>query len=861
VLLCATVAWSCAGKPKSVTPPAPSAASGSTPTGASGGSGAAGTPGATGGGNAQAPGAQTPGGTGSGARTAAPRPFREVITASMKPDSGLFTVYRTNDEKVLFLIPDSLLDREMLMISRWAAVPANFGGFSPAGFSAQEQVFTFERNRNRVFLRKHSYDQVAADSTPIALSVAANNNAPIIASFAIAAFTPDSSGIVIDVTDFFKNDTKAISGLGAAQRRTYGVTRMDPERTFINYARSYPMNVEVRQTQTFEASTPPSDANTGVMTLEMNQSLVLLPREPMRPRYADARVGFFGTDRINFGLADQKAPEQHFINRWRLEPKDAAAYARGEVVEPVKPIVYYVDPATPNEYRACVKQGVEDWQKPFESAGFKNAIQAKYPPSKQEDPDWDPEDVRYSVVRWAASLTRNAQGPSTADPRTGEIIEADIVWYHNHLRSYRNRIMIETGAANPLARKLPIDSGLMCEAMRQVIAHEIGHSLGLPHNMISSSAYPTDSLRSPSFVRKYGLSPSIMDYTRQNYVAQPGDGMEGKDFLRHIGPYDHFIINWGYRVLPEAATAEAEKPILNSWIKAKAADPMYRFLEGAPMAADPRAQTEDVGDDPVKSSTYGIMNLKRVLPNLVAWTSTPGENYADLEEVYGELEGMYATYVGHVTTIVGGVNADLKTTEQAGPVYRVVPRATQRAAVQWLGAQVFEAPTWLLDKDVLRRIGPNAGGVNQIQSRQASVLRTMLSAGRIGRLAEAEVLSPSEAYPVREFLDDIRSSVWQDMSVSARNPYRRALQREHIARLSALLNDAPAAPGAAPAPAPAGRNRFDIGTSDVRPLVRAQLVQLRADARTRAAGAADATARAHLNDIVERIDRALDPSR
>jgi hypothetical protein len=789
---------------------------------------------------------------------AGPRPYREVVPASLKPDSGLFTVYRTKDEKVLFQIPDSLLDREMLMISRWAAVPANFGGFSPAGFSAQEQVFTFERNGNRIFLRRHSYDQVAADSTPIALSVAANNNQPIVAQFPIAAFTPDSNSIVIDVTDFYKGDTKAISGLSAGQRRTYGVTRMDADRSFINYARSYPMNVEVRQTQTFEASTPPSDANTGVMTLEMNQSLVLLPKEPMRPRYADARVGFFGTDRINFGIADQKAPEQHFINRWRLEPKDPAAYARGELVEPVKPIVYYVDPATPNEYRACVKQGVEDWQGPFESAGFKNAIQAKYPPTKAEDPDWDPEDVRYSVVRWAASMTRNAQGPSTADPRTGEIIEADIVWYHTHLRSYRNRIMIETGAANPLARKLPIDEGLMCEAMRQVIAHEIGHSLGLPHNMISSSAYPTDSLRSPTFVRKYGLSPSIMDYTRQNYVAQPGDGMVGKDFLRHIGPYDHYVINWGYRVLPQAATPEAERPILNEWVKAKAGDPIYRFLEGQPAAYDPRTQTEDVGDDPVKSSGYGIANLKKVLPNLVTWTATPGRDYTDLEEVYTELEGMYATYIGHVTTIVGGMTADLKTSDQAGPVYRPVPRAKQKEAVQFLSDQVFEAPTWLLEQDVLRRIGPSAGGVSQIQSRQASVLRTMLNAARIGRLAEAQTLYPADAYPVREFLDDIRSGVWGDASTTARNPYRRALQREHIARLASLLNDAPAATPAGFGPT---RNRFDIATSDVRPLVRAQLTSLRNDARARAGSTADATARAHFVDLVERIDRALDPAK
>jgi len=810
----------------------------------------------------RAAGATAPQGGGNQRQQQGPRPFREVVPASAKADSGMFTVYRTTDDKVLFQIPDSLLDREMLMVSRWSRVPANFGGFNPAGFAAQEQVFTWERQGNRVLLRKQSYDQVAPDSTPISLSVVANNWAPIVASFAVAAIGPDSASVVVDVSDFYKGDTPAISGLDPNRRRTYGVRRLDPERSYINYARSYPMNVEVRHTQTFEAATPPSDAHTGVITIEMNQSLVLLPKEPMRPRYADDRVGYFGTRRINFGIADQKAPEQRFINRWRLEPKDPQAYARGEVVEPIKPIVYYLDPATPNEYRQCVRQGVNDWQPAFETAGFKNAIYAKDPPSKAEDPDWDPEDARYSVVRWAASLTRNAQGPSTADPRTGEIIEADIVWYHNHLRSYRNRIMIETGAANPLARRLPIDESLMCEAMRQVIAHEVGHALGLPHNMIASSAYPTDSLRSPSFVRKWGLAPTIMDYTRQNYVAQPGDGMQPTDFLRRLGPYDHYVINWGYRVLPQAPTAEAERPILNQWIKEKANDPVYRFLQGAPMAADPRAQTENVGDDPVKASGYGVANLKRVVPNLVEWTSKPGEDYTDLTELYTELEGMWGLYMNHVAQIIGGVEADLKTGDQPGAVYRPVSKAEQKRAVEFLSEQVFEAPVWMLEPEIVTRVGHNVAGSHQISQRQAQVLGNVLSTARLGRLADAEVVAPANAYPVREFLNDVKRGVWKDAATTARNPYRRALQREHIDRLAGMLSDAPAAGGQAGGPGrnqgPA-RNRFDLPNSDVRALVRAQLRELRSEANAAASRTGDAVARAHLNDIVQRIDTALDP--
>ncbi|MGH7504893.1 MAG: zinc-dependent metalloprotease, partial [Longimicrobiales bacterium] len=416
--------------------------------------------------------------------------------------------------------------------------------------------------------------------------------------------------VVLDVTAFYRDDTPAISGLTAEQREEFGVRRLDTSRSFINYARSFPRNVDVRNTLTFEATTPPSNESTGTISMEMHHSMVLLPAVPMRPRYADARVGFFSVEHINFGLPEQKAATQTFIRRWRLEPKDPAAYARGELVEPVKPIVYYLDPATPPEYRSCVRQGIEDWQAAFETAGFRNAILAKDAPTPEQDPAWDAADARYSVVRWAASLTRNAQGPSTSDPRSGEIIESDIVWYHNHLRSYRNRLMIETGATNPLARHLPIDQDLMCEAMRQVIAHEIGHAIGLPHNMVSSSAYPVDSLRSKTFAARMGVAPSVMDYARQNYVAQPGDGLAGADFIRQIGPYDHYAINWGYRVIPGAVSPEAERPILNRWIKQKADDPIYRYLpQSGAGADDPRAQTEDIGADHVKASRYGIANL------------------------------------------------------------------------------------------------------------------------------------------------------------------------------------------------------------------------------------------------------------
>ena len=537
-----------------------------------------------------------------GAREQGIRPYASAIPRGAAADTGMFVVHTTVD-RVLFEIPDSLLGREMLMISRWASVPTNFGGFNPAGFSAQEQIMTWERRGDRILLRKHSYDQVAADSTPIALSVTANNLAPIVASFAIQAISPDSAGVVIDVTDFYKGDTPAISALSPSRRRDYGVRRLDPDRSFINSARSYPMNVEIRHTQTFEAATPPSDAHIGALTVDMNQSLVLLPREPMRPRLADERVGWFTLRQIDFSSSALKAAERTVLRRWRLEPRDPAAYARGELVEPVKPIVFYLDPGTPDEWRPFIRQGVEDWNVAFEAAGFKNAIEARDPPTPEQDPEFDPDDVRYSTVRYVANLTRNAMGPSVSDPRTGEIIESDIIWYHNHLRSYRNRLMVETGATNAAARSLQTEMELIGETVRQVIAHEIGHALGLPHNMIASSAYSVDSLRSPSFTAANGVAPSVMDYARQNYVAQPGDGVTR--FVRMIGPYDLYAINWGYRVIPSADPV-AEQLVLDRWIAEKSGDPRFRFYGGDGM--DPRAQTEDIGSDPVLASSLGIAN-------------------------------------------------------------------------------------------------------------------------------------------------------------------------------------------------------------------------------------------------------------
>lgn len=790
------------------------------------------------------------------ARRTAPRSsmraYNDVITKDAISDKGLFAVHKVAD-KHYFEIPDSLLRREFLWITRFAAIPSGLGGgFINAGSSVNEQLVVWERLDNRILLKSKSTSSFAADSLPINTSVVANNHMPVIFAFDIAAYNKETASSVVDVTRFFLTDVKAISGMTAAIRRDYKVARLDETRSFINSMKSFPMNVEVRQDLTYDAAEPPANASSGTISVLMNQSLVLLPKVPMQPRLNDYRVGYFNLRRINYGSEAYKADVVSYIRRWRLEPKDVAAYKRGELVEPVKPIVYYLDPATPAKLRPYIKAGVEAWQPVFESAGFKNAILAKDPPTADEDPDFNPEDVRYSVIRYVASTTRNAVGPSVSDPRSGEIIESDIIWYHNHLRSYRNRYMLETGAANPKARTLNTDLEDLGEMMKYVITHEVGHALGLPHNMKASAAYPTDSLRSASFTNKNGIAATIMDYARYNYVAQPGD--KGLRFVRQLGPYDHYVINWGYRYLPDARSAEDEVPTLSKWIDEKSGDPIYRF--GAGDSFDPESQTENIGDDPVKASNYGVQNLKVVAPKLYDWTAGATNDYEDLSELYGELTGTLSRYIGHVVTNIGGVKYERLKPNQKGDIYTPVPAKEQAASLDWLLKNAFGSMEWLNQAKIVRNIH-HAAHVDNIRSVQVRHLNALLSPDRLTRLMENEV--KGVPFTAVDLVSGLQRGIWSELASGSKiDIYRRNLQKAYIDRMAQLLNP-PAAASAAASTTNPNATPVNLSQSDIRSIARANLVKLRQQLTVAAPKHSNDLTRFHIDDSIDRINKILKP--
>lgn len=741
----------------------------------------------------------------------------------VKHKEGLFGLYQ-DAGKLYFEIDKELLEEEILVVSRIKGhvKGLNFGG---AGMrSRPQQVIRWQKHNDNLILRSVSYNAVANEEDPIYQSVVNNNFEPIIQSFAIKAISADSSSYLINATPLFTKDISMIGALSASDKKRFGIQRLDSDRSMVTETKSFPSNTEVSHILTYTGSKLPDNQLTGTLSVEMNQSFIQLPKDPMMPRLYDKRVSYFSLQQTDYSMDVHTAGKKRFITKWRLEPKDWDAYNRGELVEPVKPIVYYIDPATPKQWVKYLKQGVNDWQSAFEYAGFKNAIYAKEAPSKEEDPNWSPEDVRYSVIRYVATDIQNAMGPHVHDPRTGEILESDIIWYHNVMKLLRNWYLIQTAAVNPDAQKAKFTDEVMGELIRFVAAHEVGHTLGLPHNMGSSSAYPVDSLRSPTFTATHGTAPSIMDYARFNYVAQPEDNIT--NFYPRIGEYDNWSIEFGYKLIPSAKTSEEERATINEWIKAKADNPVYRF--GFANRIDPSAQTEDLGDNAIYASELGMKNLQRIVPKLEAFAYKNASNYDELEELYTQVVNQLNRYCGHVATNIAGVYEYNKSMDQEGAIYVAVPAQRQKDAVNFFLNNIFDTPKWLLNDNIASKLS-QATLNSKVQSMQVRNLNRILAWNRLNRMSQYQEES---GYTVEALFADLAQNLFNKTNPDA---FERNLQ----ASLINVFTDLSAEKSKA--------------NQDVKALATNQLNDLKSLVKKQSKKASDTTTKAHYNMLLKNL--------
>jgi len=767
-----------------------------------------------------------------------PRPYNQVITSNARTDDGVFKVHRVN-EQLYYEIPKKELGKDFLWVNR---IKRTVTGAGQGSQEADDRIVRWELYNNRVLLKVVNYSIVADPAAPIALAVAAANNPSIIRSYNVAAFSPDGDP-VIDVTPLFTTEVPELS-----VRPRIGARGFDAARTFIEKVVSFPENINVEVTQTYTAPLDGGAAADGAaprgrgrgnsFTVLTSYSMVKLPEKPMMGRLFDERVGYFTTSMIDYSRDDHRAKRRAFITRYRLEKKDPNA----AVSEPVKPIVYYIDPATPSKWVPYVKKGVEDWLPAFEAAGFRNAIVAREAP--RDDPDWSAEDARYSVIRWLPSTTENASGPHIHDPRSGEIIEADIQMHHNVQNLQKNWYFVQAGPLDPRAQKLPLPDELMGELLRYVVAHEVGHTLGFQHNMKASSAYTLEQIRDKNFLRQHGHTPTLMDYSRFNYVVQPEDGVPPQDLIPKIGEYDKWATRWGYAPIPGARTPDDEKPQLDEWAKEQDSKPQLRFSTAGASGSDPGENTEAVGDaDAVAATALGLKNLQRVADLLIPATTTQtGDPYDELAEVYGRLAGQWTTEMNHVTQLIGGFLSQQKHIGQPGPRFTPVPKAKQIEAVQFLLEHAFKAPEFMIRPDVVRLIQP-AGAMARVRTAQNSVMNSLLQTARIERLIEQAAMDGQAAYTPVQFLSDVRAGVWSELESPGRpiDPYRRNTHRIYLDTIDNRLN------GAAE---PSG---------EVRALLKGELRALREEIVAAIRRTSDRASRLHLEDSRDAIDEILDP--
>ncbi len=780
-----------------------------------------------------------------------PKPYDKVITPEFATQSGLIKVH-TLKSKVLFEIPKAELGRDLLLVVKIKKSPSET---SYPGESVQDMVVRWQVRENKVLLRSVSYANIADPNEPISKAVAAMNTGTIMMAFPVEAFAADGSP-VIDAVKLFTGDVNEIP-----VKKTLGGMSLDASRTFLDKARVFPLNLNVEATQTFNPKPPqlppgfpPQFADmlppTPSPTAVVHYSFIKLPDKPMMGRLVDDRVGYFSLRQTDYGRPEHETTVREFITRWRLEKKDPGAAKS----EPVKPIVFYVDPATPSKWAPYIKKGIEAWQPAFEEAGFLNAIQAKYAPSPDQDPDWTADDARISTIRWVPSTVANAMGPSIIDPRSGEILEADVEIYHNVQQLARDWYWTQSGPLDPRSKTLPIPDEVMGDILLYIVTHEVGHSLGLPHNFKASATYPIDKIRDKDWVKKNSHVPTLMDYARFNYVAQPEDGLDPVDLIPKIGPYDIFCIKWGYTPIPSAKMPDDEKPTLNEWCKVQETTPWLRFSTAGTRGTDPGEETEAVGDiDAVEATRLGIKNLKRVMDMLPAAVLKPGENYDQLDHMYTAVWNQLRLELGHVANIVGGYDSEPKTGPVPGVRFTPISESRQKAAVKFINENLFKTPAWMEPAEILRKVEPSSGQA-RLLALQQGILSRLLAQDRTARLQEHEAILDLKAYTVAELLLDLRAGIFGELMAEAVkiDPYRRNLQRAYIKALSARLNPPPAAAAAQQAD-PA------LTDDDSRGAIRAELKAVRSLLRVKVVVAANKATKNHVEDLIDQIAVILDP--
>jgi hypothetical protein len=812
-------------------------------------------------------GAANPGGPSSTPRPA-PKSFRTFFDQSkVKSQKGLIVIH-WQDDKYYFEIPNALFGKDLLTVTRYVRMAA--GAPIYGGEQTNQNVLRFERGpENKVFIRTVLNVISSPDSTkPIFQAVRNSSVDPIAAAFDIKAYNKDTTGVVIDVTDFFKGDNQIVS-LNPNIKRTLGLASIATDRSYVETIRSFQDNTEVRTVKTFNANPPspfgaptaptpfpsvslPAASVAGAVTIETNTSIIRLPESPMKRRFFDPRVGYFADQVSEFLDTGQRARRETYAVRWRLEPKpeDIEKYKRGELVEPKKPIIYYIDPATPDKWKPYLIQGINDWQIAFEKAGFKNAIMGKEWPV---DSSMSLEGANFSAIRYLASDVPNAYGPNVHDPRTGEILESHIGWYHNVMLLLQNWYFVQAAAVDPGARKMKFDDALMGDLIRFVSSHEVGHTIGLRHNMGSSSKTPVEKLRDKEWVEKNGHTASIMDYARFNYVAQPEDNISRKGLYPRIGDYDLWAIEWGYRWTDKSE--EEDRKESNKLIVERLSKNPRLWFGGEGFGNDPRAQTEDLSDNSMKASEYGIRNLKRIVKNLPEWTKEEGDRFQNLGEIYGQVVGQFNRYANHVVKNIGGVQETFKSVEENGNVYEPTSRATQKQAVSWLHQHVFTTPEWLLDKNILNKISEPVN--NNINTLQNNILSNVLAVTRLSRMSETSNRFGNNVYGVLELLSDLKNGIWSELSSSRSiDMYRRNLQKNYVDRVIALMPS-----NTVQAPAGVFTIAFGPNTknTDIPSIARGHLLELQSDIRNASRRTNDKMSRYHLMDLAERINQALNP--